>query len=366
MRPVLGLLAVAACGESAIEMTLRLPEDDDRWDTSCVQTIEVFTAGANYPDQVNDYIGQTLDISDKRAPTYEDVRARVRGQFDVAIPESGLSAVEMYGWNGLSGFFPNGTFPDLVFYSRVPYVGQDIVTIELVPNMDCKLSTVAVRPIDLVTLVSTRSCAMAAITDDQQGFASIGTLSPGLYKPYLFGWGGTNGAVVTGGVATFQASTKAGPESCLAVYSATLTGTTGQCITPSKACAQGNEIEAVLIDDAYALSLDSTIQEEFRGGVIGAVVDPAKAPIAGATVEVPPGMGRVVYVDLQTASKRLVPTTGTSTSASGMFIVYSNDLVPVTVAATVNGTRTAKTVTVGAQRTLNDGTKLPAGVVVAF
>jgi hypothetical protein len=157
-----------------------------------------------------------------------------------------------------------------------------------------------------------------------------------------------------------------GPESCLAVYASTLTGTTSQCVSQTKACAQGNEIEAVLIDDALWTSLDTTIQEEFRGGIIGAVIDPTKTPIAGATVEIPPGMGQVVYVRLDTLSKRLIPTGGTATDATGMFIIYSNDLVPAIVTATVGGTRTAKTVTVGGQRTLNDGTKLPAGVVVAF
>jgi hypothetical protein len=366
MRLCFGLIVVAACGDAAIEMTLKLPDDNDRWDTSCVQTIEVYTAGLNYPDVSNDYIGQTLDISDDRAATYSDIRSAVSGRFDVAIPDSGLSAVEMYGWNGLSGFFPNGTFPDLAFYARVPYTGQDVVTIELVPNQDCKLSNITVRPIDLITLVSTKSCAMAATTDEQLGFASIGTLTPGLYQPYLFGWGGTHGANVTGGVAAFQASTMVGPESCLAVYASTLTGTTSQCISQTKACAQGNEIEAVLIDDALWTSLDPTIQEEFRGGIIGAVIDPTKTPIAGATVEIPQGMGQVVYVRLDTLSKRLIPTGGTATDATGMFIVYSNDLVPAIVTATVGGTRTAKTVTVGGQRTLNDGTKLPAGVVVAF
>lgn len=368
MRRSIGLplIVIAGCGEATIEMTLKLPDDPDRWDTSCVQTVEVYTAGLNYPDVSNDYIGQTLDISNRRAPTYQDIRNAVRGQFDVAIPESGLSAVEMYGWNGLSGFFPNGTFPDLVFYARVPYVGQDVVTIELVPNQDCKLSNISVRPIDLIRMVSTRSCAMAAVDDTEQGFASIGTLTPGLFQPYLFGWGGTHGAIVTGGIASFQASTMVGPESCLAVYSSTLTGTTSQCVSQTKACAQGNEIEAVIVDDVYANSLDASIQDQFRGGIIGAVVDPAKAPVAGATVELPPGMGQVVYVRLDTATRRLVPTGGTSTDATGMFIVYTNDLAPAIVTATINGTRTAKTVTVGGQRSLSDGTKLPAGVVVAF
>jgi hypothetical protein len=359
MRLVLVCIFLAACGEEAIEMTLQVPEDSEQWDTSCVQTIEVFTAGANYPDQSNDYIGQTLDLSDDPADSYAALKQAVRGKFEVAIPDSGLSAVEMYGWNGQSGFFSPELFPELIFYSRVPYTGQDTIDIELVANLDCRLSPVIVRPIELMKLVTTKSCAMAAVTDPM-GFASIGTLSPGLYKPYLFGWGGVHGAPVANGLASFNAPLMAGPQSCLAVYGFTATSSTGGCVTPTKACATGTEIEAVLVEDAYALSLDAGIQETLRGAVVGAVLDATKTGIAGATVAVDSGM--VVYVNPDTATKRLVPTGGTTTGASGMFVVYSNDLAETSV--TANGQ--TKTVTIGAQRTFSDGTKAPAGVVVTF
>ncbi|MBA2538172.1 MAG: hypothetical protein H0V17_00930 [Deltaproteobacteria bacterium] len=356
---VVGLLA--GCGESALTMTLEVPEDDERWDTSCVQTIEVFTTGAGYPDQANDYIGQTLDLSDSRADTYQAIKGAVRGEFDVAIPDSGLSSVEMYGWNGLSGFFNADLFPELIFYARVPYTGQDPINIELFANLDCSLSPVIVRPIDLIQLVTTKNCTTAAITD-ATAFTSLGTLSPGLFKPYLFGWGGIHGAAVANGLSSFQAATQVGPASCLAVYGSTMTSTTGGCVTATKACATGSEIEAVLVDDTYAAnSLDDELQETLRGGVIGAVLDGTKTGITGATVDVGE-LGQVVYVNLDTAGKRLVPTGGTATSASGMFILYSNDLVDAVV--TANGQ--TKTVTVGAQRTFNDGTKAPAGVVVTF
>jgi hypothetical protein len=97
--------------------------------------------------------------------------------------------------------------------------------------------------------------------------------------------------------------------------------------------------------------------------VIGAVIDSTKTGIAGATIELPPDQGQVVYVNLDALGNRLTPVAGaTSTTASGMFILYSNTIVPAVVSATVNGTRSAKTVEVGAQRTLSDGTRLPAGV----
>jgi len=360
-------VVAAGCGDKVIDMSLQLPDDRDRWDTSCVLTIEVFTEGLNYPDQSDDYIGQTLDTSDKPPKTYDDVLRAVAGRFDVQIPDTGLSGVEMYGWAGASGFFSESTFPDLVFYSRVLYDGQDTVTIPLVPNMDCRTSNVTVRPIDLIRLVTTHDCTQAAISNDELGYTSLGTLSPGLYKDYLFGWGGQHGAAVANGVAVFSSPTTVGPASCLAVYGGTNTATTGGCVTATKACAMGAEVEAVLVDDGYAQnSLDPTIQEDLRGGVIGAVLDATHAPIAGARVAIPADGGKLVYVDLDTTTRRLIPTTGSTTTASGMFILYSNDLVDAQVTATVAGAPVTKTVRVGAQRNYNDGTKAPAGVIVTF
>lgn len=360
MRPVLvGVVLLAACGEKALEMTLVLPENSEAWDTSCIQTIEIYTAGGDYPENDDDYLEQTLDISDNPVETYAELKQAIRGRFDVEIPDSGLSAVEMYGWNGPSGFEDPETYPDLNFFARVPYTGQEPVEIELVANLDCRLQPVTVRPIDLLALVTTGSCAQAGVTDPE-AYASLGTLSPGLYRPYLFGWGGVHGAPVTSGVAAFDAALTVGPQSCLAVYSFTDTTETGGCVTPFKACATGSEIEAVLIDDAYALSLDTEIQKTLRGGIVGAVLDGTRSGIAGATVTVDSGM--VVYIRPDAGAKRLIPTAGSATDASGMFIIYSNDLARATV--TANGQ--TKQVTVGAQRTYNDGTKAPAGVIVTF
>ncbi len=49
-----------------------------------------------------------------------------------------------------------------------------------------------------------------------------------------------------------MASTEVGPGSCLTVYADSMTATTAGCVTATKACATGSEIEAVLVDDTYA------------------------------------------------------------------------------------------------------------------
>ena len=121
-----------------------------------------------------------------------------------------------------------------------------------------------------------------------------------------------------------------------------------------------------MVDNIYAQSLDAAIEEEFKGGVVGAVLDATKAPIVGATVSIPEGKGKVVYVDLDTTNQRLVATTGTVTSASGMFIVYTNELVDAKVSVNQAGNVRSKTLRVGAVRTFTDGFKAPAGLVVTF
>jgi hypothetical protein len=355
MRVVV-LLALVGCGEKALSMTIALPEDKERWDTSCLASVEVYTVGPNYPE-TDDYVGQTIEVSGPA--TYDDMQSAIRGEFDVDIPDSGLHSMEMYGWNGPPAW--DGATSELVFYSRVVYQGEDTVTIPLVPNLDCRTSPVVVRPIDLITLVTTKSCAMAAVADGQMGVVSAGTLSPGLYEPYLFGWGGAHSATVVGGVSRMNASTTVGPQTCLAWYAETATGFSGGCATGFKACASGSEYEVAIVDDQYALnSLDPTIQRDFVGAVFGAVVDGAKNPIAGATVEVPAELGKVVYVNLDVAAKRLVPVSGAATTASGMFIVYTSDIVEVKITSA----GATKTAVVGAQR--EDGDTLPAGLVVPF
>ena len=210
----LSAVLLAACGEKTVEMQLKLPADQDQWDTSCTQTIEVFTEGLNYPDQSQDYIGQTLDVSEHPPATYRDVASQVRGQFDVAIPASGLQAVEMYGWDGPSGFFNEQAFPELSFFARVDWDGSsDTLVIPLTPNLDCRKTTVTVRPIELVSLVTTKNCTMAAAAIGGAPFMSVGTLTPGLFKEYLFGWGGKYGAPVTDGIASFQTPMVAGKDS---------------------------------------------------------------------------------------------------------------------------------------------------------
>ena len=361
-RAWLPLVVLAGCGEKVIEMRLELPPDHAQWDTSCTKTIEVFTEGTTYPTIAEDYVGQTLDASDDPPATFEEVRDLVRGQFSVQIPESGLGGIEMYGWDGVSGFFADGTFPDLVFYSYVPYEGQDVITVELAANLDCRLRQVTVRPIDMVKLLTTKDCAMAAVADPQ-AFSSMGSLTPGLFRDYLFGWGGQHGANVVNGVASYSAPTMSGPDSCVAVYASSATASSGGCMHGERVCASPNEIEVALVDNVISdNSVDTAIEVEFRGVVVGAIVDATKTPIAGATVEVEPGLGQVVYVNLDVAGRRLVPAGGNATTASGMFMLYTSDIITANV--TANG-RT-KTLKVGGQRRAASGITLPAGVIVTF
>jgi hypothetical protein len=363
---LLPLVATVGCGEKVIEMKLVLPEDHEQWDTSCLKTIELFTGGANYPTISTDYLGQTLDTADAPPTTYLDVEDVMRGQFLLDIPDSGLSGIELYGWDGPSGFFVDpaaGLFPDMVFYSYVPYSGQDEMRVEIVPNLDCRLRPVTVRPIDMLTLLQTKDCAMAAITDPNAG-VGMGTLTPGLFRDYMFGWGGQHGSLLANGVAVFSAPLTAGPESCVAVYSGDARSSSGGCVTGERVCAGPNEIETTLVDNLMAdNAADPAIEERFRGIVFVAVVDNTKTPIAGATVTVDEEIGQVVFGNVDTVARRFTAVGGEQTTASGTFILYTSTLAEVTITAPGRGT---KTLTLGGQRRTPQNLTLPAGVIVTL
>jgi hypothetical protein len=130
-----------------------------------------------------------------------------------------------------------------------------------------------------------------------------------------------------------------------------------------RVCATGAEIEVALVNNIMSdNSVDTAIEEEFRGVVVGAIVDAQKNPIAGATVEVDEALGKVVYVNLDTAAQRFTAVGGRATTASGMFMLYTSEIVTATV--TANG-RT-KMLKVGGQRRAASGVTLPAGVIVTF
>ena len=334
MRALAGLVVLAACADPAVSLELVPPADQAMYDTSCVTTFEIFADGGNYPADANDFTSIEVKVDQPRA-TYGALLAAMRGKFDIPIPSTGLSGVEIYGWNGDSGFDTSTTVnPELAFLAVQKYGGSDTFDVPLVPNQSCARAPVTVRPLDLVPFLasSPRNCAAGAMTE---GSFVLGTLTPAMYKDETYFWGGVvSGDVVAAGTSTMQGATQIGPESCVAASGGTAAGDTStSCLVGAGVCAHPGEYETAVFDnDYYNNSYDKTIAARYKGLVIGAVFDTTRASVAGATVSFDTSKGQLVYVDLDTATKtfKVVPT-ATATTASGLFMIYSNSLLDVTI-----------------------------------
>ncbi len=318
-----------------------MPANASGYDATCLSTIETYTDGADYPTNGNDYERGSSPITSHPA-TLADVTAAIEGKISVTIPPTGLGYIELYGWNGDSGFGEGDG--ELLFYAASPYVGQDTVDLDIIPNASCVQKPISVRPLDLISYLTTTDvtmkCPNAAVTG---GTLFIGTMTTEILVPDVtdyFGGLQTGAIASTGpaaGTATIMSSTTVGPDDCLS-FSTTLatTAATSCAVFGEGLCSVNGEFELPVIQDTYVTnSRDPMIVPNFAGMVVGAVFTAAKLPQQGATVTLDdPTLGQVVYVDIDTTNSKLVPSASqAATSTSGLFILYTNDVVDATVAA---------------------------------
>lgn len=350
------LLACAACADPVVEMQLVLPKTS--MDTSCITAVEVHANGATYPATANDMVKQCIDIA--AGSTYASVRDAIHNKFTLTIPDSGLASLEIFGWSGPAAckdqMIPYVT-PDLLFYGNADYIGQDQIQLPLVPNLDCARSNVKVRIVDLFALVGGATCAAATtVPDGPASGAGLGTLLPSSYHKGVDFYGDQEGANSLANVTAFEGYTKVGPRSCLAVTGGSDTGGSTSCVVGgTPVCAGLGEMELASISNNVidtASNWDPAIIAKFPGITVGAVFSSAKTPIAGATVEVDPAHGKIVYVDAPAAgTSTLKVRTDASTGPSGLFLLYSDTLASVTVKALGQ----SRTVTLGATTDLKAG-----------
>lgn len=340
----IGLLA-GCWDDKAVEVSLLLPASATAamYDTSCVTAIEIYANGGNYPDDAADYLTDCIDV-ESPAATYAGLREQIRGKLEMKLPGSGLSGVEIYGYNGSCAAASAEEY-DLLMYGSVPYTGEDTISLPIVPNLNCGAKDYPIRGVDFLKYVKTQNCAMSAWTEGKVG---LSTLSPIPFTDETFWWGGQSTAPVTTGVATVRGLAEGiGPKSCLAASLITNAYYAVTCMPPAdqRVCASGPELEAVMINLAVGFDSWDTAKINRWGAVIyGAVMGPG--PIANATIELEDGdkeKGEVVFYDMpagvETGVGTLTARTGTSTGSSGLFGVYTRS--PVRVKITANG----KTVT---------------------
>jgi len=344
---VVGVAALVAggCGDKVIELNFQAPAASvaTQYNVSCVRAVRVDLDGANYPENGGDYEQDCIDIEPGSA-TFSQILDRLRGEIDVALPASGLSGVEVYGHAGACDSARPQDF-DLVFYSSAAYVGQDTLVLPMTPNVSCEPVDTVVRPIDILKLVATKQCAMAAWTEGKLALTTVMTTP---FTGDAYWWGGQYSAPIVNGVAAIRGNTKVSQRACLAIglYTTDWYGVT--CVGPNdqRVCATGSEIEAPMIDlDVHTASQDLAKITEWGSLLVGVVY--GTQPIAGATVTLDdPQSGEVVYFDLppgvEMGTGALTVHAGQSTSASGLFGIYTDALTNITV--TANGKTVKRTV----------------------
>jgi hypothetical protein len=339
------LLVVSACADPVVDMELVLPQQT--MNTSCVTAVEVHANGATYPQVKEDRVVSCIDI--QPGATYAAVRDSIRGKFSLGVPDTGLASLEIYGWAGVAAckddMNPFVT-PDLMFFGSAEYIGQDTIQLPITPNLDCTRSAVKVRFVDMFAMLGGGTCATASTFADGAAGAGLGTLVPKAYGKGVELYGNIDGANTLANVASFEGYTKTGTKSCLALEGGSqLAGSTGCVIGGTSVCAGAGEIEHAIIANgilANDANFDNAIAAKFPGIVIGSIWNASKAPVAGATVEVPAAHGKVVYVDVNGTT--LTVRSQASTGPSGLFMVYADTLV--TAKVTVNGA--TRNVTLGA------------------
>ena len=347
-RAYLLTLLLAACGDKAVDVSLRMPSAATQamYDTSCVTAVEIYVNGGNYPDDDGDYLRDCIDVTTP-AMTFSELRERIRGKFDMKIPASGLSGIELYAYNG-SCTAANPRDYDLVAYGSAPYLGEDSIAVPVTPNLSCKQGDYQLRTVDILKYAKTGMCAQSVWT---QGKIGLSTMSPLPFTETAYWWGGQSSGMATTGVASVRGlALGIGANSCLAASLYTTQYDEVTCMAPAdqRVCATGGELEAPMIDvNVGYSSADATKINRWGAVVYGVVVGPAA--IANATVtidEADKDKGEVVYLDMppgvENGTGTLASRPGTSTGPSGLFAVYTQSLVHITISG--NGKTVTRTV----------------------
>jgi hypothetical protein len=340
MRSYLFLIALGACTEPTNEMSLALPQQVPAgFDLSCVTAVDVV---GHYDAEEYLDIGLRLYDMGERAPcveispqtTFEGIRNQIAGKFSLDLED--LKGVQIRGRVGSCKDTPN--YHEAIFYGGAPYAGGDM-TIPLVPNISCAAKeTYKVRPIDISAMMADPTHACHAVTDNLATFP--GDIRRSNMDPELGGLifeGGTSVALLdaagTASVASFSSSNDSGTCIAVAHEGQAIAGLT--CVNKNAAtlCGTVGEVEVPVYPFVFAsTAIDSVMYAESASVVLGSIweTNPNK-PIAGASVTAPAGV-KVDYLTMKNGQP-VVMAGATTTDASGMFLLYADKVVTLTVNA---------------------------------
>ena len=244
MRSLVALTLLAGCTDPVVDMELVLPDSTAMFDTSCITAVEVHVTGENYLQDDDDYEHSCIEL--QGGSSYTAIRDAIRGKFDVDVPDSGITGIEIYGWSGptpCNEYSEPYVTPDLLFYGRGGYIGQDTVVVPVTPTLSCARKQLNVRMFDMIALAGGATCQVAGMPVGDVG-VGVGTLVPRLYGKGSEFFGNLTGAASTNNLASFMAPTQTGPKSCLALDGGgeQWGGSTGCVVGGASVCAAAGDI----------------------------------------------------------------------------------------------------------------------------
>ncbi len=327
------VLAAGACADPVIGMALQLPTGQGAdFDTSCVTAVDAYVYGTTYDTDKLDFRYECVPVTDRA--TFAAIKQAIAGKFELALPETGLMGVEIDGRTGSCDSKNPFETSDRIFTAGALYTGDDM-TLAIKPVASCATTQLRVKAVDVLALTRTKDCAMAKLPDAPEAAVYLGTITPSLVDGPVF-WSSFQAGALTGGSGLAPALSAVGPEACLAADIGTNTIWSVSCANSgASVCGASGELEFGVIDVAAIYpSLDVAKLDQYGGVVIGSIWNTGtpKAPLEGATVEVDEDHATVVYVEPN--GTNLVPTGGTVTGRSGMFVLYTDTVETATIRTT--------------------------------
>lgn len=329
MRSYWIVLALGACSEPAIDMSLRMPPSVPAdFALDCLGGFEVIALGEDQGaiDRPPDNDGDCVPLSG--ITSWRDLQRAVKGQVEIDLPDSGLLGIAVRAFAGsCEDAVP---FHEGVIYGSARGTGGDL-TIPLNANLSCTArgKVVNIHPVDMLALAQSKACS--PIVD---GRAFSGDFRPMLlgdaWSQMTFESGASASSRWTNGSTSIEVySAPAYATTCIAAAFNSPTDQGGaNCIEDNKPtlCAATGEVElGVVAYDYMNQSRDVELIAQYGQPVLGAVweisANAMKTPIANATVTLDdPSQGTVVYYDR--GPSRFTKAASNATTADGFFMVY--------------------------------------------
>lgn len=336
---IVAACVLAACNDGAIDLKLIYPEEAANYDMSCVKAVDVLTLGPSdsMPLDIGVRTGGNIACVDlgHTVTTFAQVQAALTNKVNVPIPAGGLGAVEIRGRAGSCADKP-AQF-EAIFYGGAQDAGNADLTIPVARNITCDSSTqFTVKPVNMYDLFNAKTCT-DYVDAGAQAFSADFRPTLISHQPLTFETGASSQpmSVATANIMSFT-KTYRGTCTVIALQNADRSITGQACINNSgpTACA-GSNIELAVLPTAYAqMSRDPSITNYSGWTLIGVwTTSGTPGPLSGATITVEDmADAKIVYGDLGTTAFQ-PNATATSTTTSGMAMVYTNDVITVTVSA---------------------------------